>query len=68
MARKEHYNGLKLNDVDDDKYRVDRKEFMAQFARYIGKNYGERCPDVSGGCCLCSVWAAYDLVDAVLVD
>ena len=67
MARKEHYNGLSA-DITDNIYRAERKEFMAQFTRYITKHYGERCPEVSGGCCLCAVWAAYDLVDALLVD
>lgn len=52
----------------DAEWARDRAAFMKSFADFITKNYGERCPEVCGGCGTCGMWAAYDLVNALVID
>lgn len=53
-------------DMTDYEEAVETKEFLGSFARFIVKFYGERCPDVEGGCPKCSMWALYDLTVAMI--
>ena len=53
-------------ETTDEEDAVETKEFLARFARFIVKFYGERCPDVEGGCAICSMWALHDLTKAMI--
>lgn len=35
-------------------------EFLAAARKFVTEYYGERCPDVSRGCCCCQAWMLYD--------
>ena len=35
---------------------------------FITDHYGPRCSEFKGGCRICAMWAAYDLVDAMICE
>lgn len=52
--------------MDDETERKETDDFFEHFARFITEMYGDRCKETEGGCICCSMWAAYDLVNAMV--
>lgn len=45
-----------------------KNKFMTRFGKFITKQYGPRCDMRSPGCPCCEIWAAFDLVDTLLIE
>ena len=56
----EYEHGFWKDEVDNVSERRSLK-FLSRMAKYIRKDWGERCPEVCSGCAVCQMWALYDL-------
>jgi len=51
----------------DDQRPPEVNAFIATFEAFVRKEYGPRCKIVAPGCHCCAMWAAFDLVNTMLV-
>jgi len=45
-----------------------KNKFMRRFERFLTEQYGPRCDVRTPGCRACELWAAFDLIDTLLVE
>ena len=45
-----------------------KNKFLRRFAKFLTEEYGPRCSVREPGCRCCELWAAFDLIDTMLID
>ena len=68
LARKSPARRAKMMKREfDDQRDPELNAFIDTFEAIIRKEYGPRCKLVASGCKCCEMWAAFDLVNTMLV-
>lgn len=55
-------------ELDESAMAAERRELFGTIDQFIVKTYGERCSEVQGGCSVCAIWAARDVLNATMFE